>query len=500
MHSHPIVMLVALGLVLLPGVLVMHFATHWTYMARKVSHATLQATGVALLGVGLALADGTDGAEGTQRLWHTFFGYVLLLGGVPWVLLARLPSLRPWHNASGRLLLVLLSANAVLGAWGRDDRVMPLAIAVFVAHAGVALWTWTHSYPTLAAVVQDEEEAGYRLREPYATHPERLRELQPAGAGWTSLLQHRVWTRQPQVFTRSLQGERPNGRWGAGTSIRAVQQTLARRGQTLSAHPSVLGATLGGWVATSSHGSGGAQWTPPLGRRTVLDLHTAVVRDLAATDPHVAGRHLVLDVAVRPVPNLTVVRRAFELRGAADAARFFAPDTYARALFVDAHQALCFVWTTCTDPPPSTCPAPLPPWLATILPGMLARHLSRARWDNVPTSLAKALHFSPDPPYFGGLAALCYTNFELFVRPSVSWTPARLVQLCMWLQSLFRSGAARGRCEVRYEHGTLFLDFALLGSAVPDRVADWIAQLRAHVVGSAATVTFHPGKWQVPLS
>ena len=98
MRSHPVVMLVALGLVLLPGVLVMHFATHWTYMARKVTHATLQATGVALLGVGLALAEGTDGAEGTQRWWHAFFGYVLLLGGVPWVLLARLPPLRPTYR------------------------------------------------------------------------------------------------------------------------------------------------------------------------------------------------------------------------------------------------------------------------------------------------------------------------------------------------------------------------------------------------------------------
>ena len=79
------------------------------------------------------------------------------------------------------------------------------------------------------------------------------------------------------------------------------------------------------------------------------------------------------------------------------------------------------------------------------------------------------------------------------------WTPARLVQLCVWLQTLFRSPAARGRCEVRYEHGTLFLDFALLGSVVPSRVTEWIAQLRAHIVGSAATITFHPGKFVVPL-
>ena len=504
---HAEVMLAALGLAFLPGVVLMHFATHWTYMARKVAHATLQVVGVALLGVGL-LAVGIDGPGHTlpspAREAHAAAGYALLFGGVPAVLLARLPSLRRHHNALGRALLVSLSATAVLGAWQAPRHLQVLALLLLAAHLAVALWTASHAYPTLASVVARDADAGvYHVREPYRSEPARLRELRVVGSGWTEWLQHQVGVDRPQVFARSLAGPVGEGglRWGAGTTIRAVQAALAARGRTLPSHPSVVGATLGGWIATGSHGSA-AGGPPPLGARTVLDARDGAVRTLGADAPHVVGRHIVLDVEVRPVANARVVRRAFEMRSEADAARFLAPDVRVRVLFVDAVQALCFVWLDDDGGGGrGRGGAPVPPWLATLLPACVARHLPRAWWDGTRTTLARAHQFSPDPPYYGGLASLAYTNFELFVVPARTLTPARLDALRVWLQrDVFGARVARGRCEVRYERGTLYLDFALLGGAPrAATLARWRAQLEEDVLGPLARVAQHAGKRQVPL-
>jgi hypothetical protein len=74
------------------------------------------------------------------------------------------------------------------------------------------------------------------------------------GGGWSFFLKKRRACKDDTA--RALQissGRLANGRWLTGTTIRDVQKYLTSKGQTLGSYPSIESATLGGWIASSSH-------------------------------------------------------------------------------------------------------------------------------------------------------------------------------------------------------------------------------------------------------
>ena len=323
------------------------------------------------------------------------------------------------------------------------------------------------------------------------------------GGGYSALLRKQALDGRPVQM--------PSGRvdrewWHAGTSIRHVQHRLAREGMTLSGHPSALDTTLGGWIFSNSHGSGGTLWKSSLGRLLVeeqddqgLALRRFQVRSKKALFGDAArdqdlSRYLIRKVEVLPVPNAVTQRCAFDVHTLQDATRFLTTPSYVRLLMVTAHVATAFLWTP-TDAT-ATGGHPLmewvwPPWLATILPGF---HLPPRRWWTRRVRLRDVHVFGPSAalpllslPFLS--FSFLYNNFEVFV--SIAVTPTLLLRTVTLLHTAFRDGRLRGRCEVRCGARKLFLDFALVGT--PSRAA---FEVVADALGSDTRVVLHRGKYQ----
>ena len=128
----------------------------------------------------------------------------------------------------------------------------------------------------LAAVVlvyTAERQLTYRI----ATYPGEMNV--PVGGGWSFFLNKTPLVGRPIYASRGL---RASGRFGAGTRIKTLQKRLVRSGQTLYSYPSIENGTLGGWIASGSHGSGGTLWKPSIGSILVRDLRT---QEEFVTDP-----------------------------------------------------------------------------------------------------------------------------------------------------------------------------------------------------------------------
>lgn len=280
------------------------------------------------------------------------------------------------------------------------------------------------------------------------------------GGGWSSYLQHQA--PGEVVFTHKMRGEYAPNVWGAGTTIEEVQATLRTRGQTLSGHPSILTATLGGWIFSGSHGSGGTLWKPSIDHVTVWD---QVARRTIKGRPKrffndskteaEQRRYLILDVRITPVPNVWCQRTAFAVTTTADAQRFLTDPSYLRLIFVNRHAATCLLWT----PDVHRSSTPLIPAYLLSFPGALPLP-SPAYW-NTRQRLSDANAFGPDPPLLVNAVALAVTNFELFVFTEL--TDTLLLQLCDAHKILFKT--LQGRLDIRYGPGKLFLDYAIVGSS-----------------------------------
>ena len=130
----------------------------------------------------------------------------------------------------------------------------------------------------------------------------------PAGGGWSFFLNKQALRGRP-VYAKS--GLQTSGRWGAGTKIKDLQAALVRDGLTLSSYPSVQNGTLGGWIASGSHGSGGTLWKSNFGDIVVRDLRSghefttrpkALFHRRARIDE--CRRYLILEVQVTPHANV----------------------------------------------------------------------------------------------------------------------------------------------------------------------------------------------------
>lgn len=336
------------------------------------------------------------------------------------------------------------------------------------------------------------------------------------GGGWSFFLQRTPLPGVPR-FTRGTRGRLSNGRWRAGSSIGEVQTHLRARGQTLTAHPSVLSATLGGWIASGSHGSGGTLWESCIGRVSVMDqktsevLHDVDPRRFFGDDKSVEEQrdYVITEVEVLPVEDVVcrrVVRKVVAVDGVRD---FLTTPSYLRILQIGARGVMSLVWEPVLGPPPPVAPKTAVDqvrlwWHADALSIFQSDAARDRAWFDWPVPkhmdalvrLSDANHFTPTPPLLLTATGMQYTNFEVFVRwPTM--TAEQLWDLCSALQDMLAT-RVHGRCELRYgRNGKLFLDFAFRnGTFTPRTVFDTLA----NVVGADRKVWLHKGKFQVPTA
>jgi len=301
--------------------------------------------------------------------------------------------------------------------------------------------------------------------------------------------------------------------WHAGTTIGDVQRALVAKGQTLASYPSVQTATLGGWLFTNAHGSGGTLWTPQFGDAVLYDRQErrrvqVPAKRFFSVHASVADqrRYDILEVQLRSVPNVWCRKEAFRLRTVDDAARFLREETHLRLAQVGGRGTLCLLWRPTEQLLRHRDPhffSRFSMWFqADVLSAWQRRRPSdddewfawpvepRERWTSS-VRLADASDFSPAPVPLFAVGALGYRNFELFVDRAP--TPERLCRLCRALEPAL--GALRGRCEVRTGRARFFLDFScpMATDVTP------VCRAVSEVLGADAVISQHKGKAQVPL-
>ena len=309
------------------------------------------------------------------------------------------------------------------------------------------------------------------------------------GGGWSWVIGRR---RTPANTIYCASGH-ANDEWRhAGTAIGDVQRILALRNETLAGHPSILSATLGGWVMTRSHGTGGSLWTPTIGRVLVEEANTQVRRVLDSKD--VVADMIIRQVELHTVVNATCEQRVAYLNGEDDVrARLIGTPTYLRAVFVDRFQALCITWVPAHGPPAPRRLAP-PLWLMTTLPARFRRGWDPSRWTRRMT-LREANAFSPAPPFILATACIAtHTNFEVFITEPT--TAALIWRICTEFQKMFSRTGFAGRMELRFGKQKQFLDFDLLRWTPTAEVFHTIRR----VYGTNVRMHIHPGKAQVPIA
>jgi hypothetical protein len=347
----------------------------------------------------------------------------------------------------------------------------------------------------------------------------------PVGGGWSYFLS-RTFPGAPVLFTSRTKGLLQNGRWGAGTAIHEVQSYLTSRGLTLTSHPSVLSGTLGGWIFSGSHGSGGSLWKSCIGTITVYDqldgqMVTASPKAFFGDGKSVAvqRRYIILEVEVLPVPNVWCEKQVFKVNTIGDARRFLDDESYLRLMLVGARGIMGLLWVPFTKPLAVHNPLLQPfydhhidPHLGSMTglwiqaDALSMYQSSRARneeWFSFPVEprenfnaqirLSEANHFTPTPNGASSWIGLLHTNFEVFLQyPGL--TPELLLVLVNRLADLF-THQVTGRCELRYGgSGKLFLDFACLNYKL--RYTPIFETIR-DVLGDVS-VALHKGKHCVP--
>lgn len=482
--------LTLVGILFFVSVVTTHFATCMTRMSRKILHAVLQSGAtVALYAVAVPVL--TLPNDGSMHI-HKAFGFALLFGGLPLMFLSRYSSLKKWHVLLGKLVLVALSVQCCLGAWMYGHAtLLAFACTSSVLYVMYIVASERVPHPSVSEWIRREADGTYHV-------VEEQRDVKIVGSGWATFLNKDVVTRR-EYSVRHLTGRYANGRWGAGTTIAALQGELGRAHQSVASHPSVLGATLGGWIFTHSHGNGGESWSRPFGSIVVYDTHAG--RVLTLDSPQKAfrdaktieeqRRYIILEVEVKAVEDEQCLQQVFALHAEKDYRRFFGKNVLLRAVFVDANDATCLTWTR-TDERTTNRLAYLFPiglFATKILPHGITRCIPPTIWTRT-MSLRQANNFVGfDPPYFTGLFAYLYTNVEVFV--TLPLTAKRLKELCEHLQSFFGTQCG-GRCEVRYEDARICMDFALLTQNYQP-----VFQSLEAFFGRGTRVSIHKGKYQV---
>ena len=384
-----------------------------------------------------------------------------------------------------------------------------VCVALIAAVVVYAFWYfgWCESWLRLARACR----WGRTPSSPPATYDV---DEQPVGGAWSFVLNKRA-PHGRVVYTHRWRGRLPDGWWGAGTTIAQLQAELAVRGESVSSHPSVNTATLGGWIFSNSHGSGGNLWRRALGRVRVHDranneVFEATPKQLFSARHTVASqrRYVILAVRIDPVPNVWVEQTAFRACTIRDLEHFLKTPSYLRLITVGARGSLALLWSPQTTAHLSTGSWKNGRILQWLQADALAIYGSANgacdddayawfSWPVMPPAewhcrvrLSDASNFTPLPyAYLLGLCLL-YQNFELFIDIPV--TPQLLDST---LRELEREFALRpGRCEVRCGTRRLYLDMSIPSCQSPFNVCAAVER----VVGTHP-VYLHKGKAQVDI-
>lgn len=331
----------------------------------------------------------------------------------------------------------------------------------------------------------------------------------PVGGGWSFFLQRTPVPGKP-LFMQSGRIA-ASGRWYAGTTIGEVQEWLCRRGKTLTSHPSILDATLGGWIASGSHGSGGTLWKKCLGKVSLYDQETDAI--MTHIDPSiyfrddqpiaVQRRYVITEVEVLPVDDVACALKVSKVREEEGIRNFLQTPSYLRLLQIGARGIMSLLWVPTDEPPPPHKVDQTWLWwhadILSISQGAREREAAWFAWPvprglNTTMRLSDANHFTPTPPLVLTAIGLHFTNFEVFAHvPGLA--ADTLHELCLALGRMFETSIT-GRCELRYgASGKLFLDFACLNAGLDVQI---VFTTIASVLGQDLRVWLHKGKAQVP--
>ena len=335
--------------------------------------------------------------------------------------------------------------------------------------------------------------------------------LVPVGGGWSFYLCKLRLDGRP--VRAGLVGKLANGRWGADTRIADLQRCLAMEGKTVSSHPSVENGTLGGWIASGSHGSGGTLWRPCFGRVVVQDMHTGAVfqampKDVFNDRTSIEDdrRYLILEVEIEARDDVLCKKTASKMMSSADAARFLEADSLLRILQIGRRGTMCLLWEPLQQDDHPLCNLHYDPhigsqiglWLQADVLSILQSSASRhSPWFSFPVEpkenytscvlLSEANKFTPEIPLLLSPVGLAFRNFELFVECDLS--ADSLFCLCNALSDAF--DATPGRCELRRGRRILFLDFVVPVWCDPTPLLD-----AASAVISLRGASWHKGKWR----
>ena len=433
---------------------------------------------------------------------HGILGYTFLLVGLPLAMYSRRLS-EKWHAVLGHGVALAAYGVSIGGTLFAYPTQTPMSWTLLaILGASLALYL-------VRLIVRIMKPRGIHRRGAAGQYGPLAKECEVEGSGWSFLLR-RHWPTSSTLSTRPLAGRTPAQLalfspdetcewWGAGTTIAVLQRDLVARGLTLAAHPTLKGGTLGAWIATGAHGSGGTLWTPAFSEAFLVDREKNTV--LRIRDPkRFSGfvqepqRYIVVEVCIRPVDDVDCMREAFDIRNIEHARTFLSNPTYLRLIFVDAEASLAYIWRPLKTEDERSHPrqARIPPWLATLLPSKRSAKLPREEW-RTRMRLSEANNFAPDPPMWSTWAMLWYLNFEVYA--SIPPTPNLLLGCCETLQRLFQSRPdLKGRCEIRCGKSIMIFDFAMRSR---DH-APLIDALRS-VLGPRVVFTLHRGKAQVDL-
>lgn len=335
--------------------------------------------------------------------------------------------------------------------------------------------------------------------------------LQAVGGAWSFFLNKN--RAKNVLFTHHMKGRYPSGRWGAGTYIKDVQKYLKKENKTLTSHPSIENGTLGGWIASGSHGSGGTLWKSSFGSIRVWNQLT---NEIFESDPkqifndqvsmQETQQFIILDVEVKPVDDVWTQKYVFKMNSVENAQTFLEKDSYLRMLQIGARGIMGLMWI----PPEDDDFSHVDPhffsqkglWLQADVMSIFQNSASREKdWFDWPIEpqknyqskikLSDANKFTPEPPLLLTSIGLAFVNFEIYVL-DYSIDSIILFSLANALCDVFRD-KCQGRCELRCGKTKVFLDIVVLRGTDPAPLFATVKQ----ELGEGIEIVLHKGKAQV---
>ena len=346
----------------------------------------------------------------------------------------------------------------------------------------------------------------------FSVFPKNSSTLVPIGAGWSFYLNKSMDTNN--IIECPHTGLLENGRWGAATVIKDITTELQRQNLSFPSHPSIENGTLGGWIASGSHGSGGKRWKPNFGNIHVKNLETGEISDVKYkeifnddTSIETCRKYLILDVEIKPVEDAWTKKIAFKLLKIEDAEAYLSDDSYLCMMQIGKRGTMILMWVPLSEKDDLEITHIDPHfgsqfglWVQADVLSILQSSDARIKdWFNFPVEppenytskikLSEANRFTFEPPILLTPIGLAFTNFEVFVYMTIS--AEQLYKLCNAFSDLFTKDV-HGRLELRGGYKKLFLDFVVLRNTDVKLIFTTLLQLLG-----PQKIRLHKGKAQV---